>query len=137
MNTTGGGERRWCWSLLVACALAAGAARPALAQNKDAPPKLNKYTGDPAAIKEGRKLFMKYGCSACHGVGGGGGGMGPPLIDDQWRYGSDDGTLFKLITGQIPESKMPKVFELQEEDVWKILAYVRSLYAGDPDKVNW
>jgi hypothetical protein len=26
--------------------------------------------------------------------------------------------------------------ELKDDDVWKILAYVRSLYRGDPSKVN-
>ena len=122
--------------VLAAGALLAGAGRPGPAQAQDGQ-KRNKYSGDPAAIKEGRKLFMKFGCSACHGVNGGGGGMGPPLVDDVWQFGSDDATLFKLITGQIPESKMPKVFELQDEDVWKIMAYIRTLYAGDPSKVDW
>ena len=34
---------------------------------------------------------------------------------------------------------MPKVFRdvLSDEQVWKILAYVRSLYKGDPAKINW
>jgi hypothetical protein len=26
---------------------------------------------------------------------------------------------------------------LPDDDVWKILAYVRSLYQGDPSKINW
>jgi mono/diheme cytochrome c family protein len=99
--------------------------------------KLNKHTGDAAAIKEGRALYLQYGCSGCHGVGGGG-GMAPPITDDVWKFGSDDGTLFKLIKGQIPEQTMPKVYaNVPDEEVWKILAYVRSLYAGDPQKVDW
>jgi cytochrome c(L) len=103
-----------------------------------APQKLNPYTGDPAAIKEGRALYLQHGCSGCHGVGGGG-GMGPALLDDEWKFGSDDATLFKLIKGQIPEQTMPVVFgaELKDDEVWKILAYVRSLYRGDPSKINW
>jgi hypothetical protein len=34
---------------------------------------------------------------------------------------------------------MPSVFgkELQDDDAWKILAYVRSLYRGDPSQINW
>jgi cytochrome c(L) len=127
---------KWLPCLLAAGALLAGAIRPGLARGPESQ-RRNKYSSDPAAIKEGRKLFMKYGCSACHGLSGGGGGMGPPLMDDVWQFGSDDETLFKLITGQIPESKMPKVFELQDEDVWKIMAYIRTLYAGDPSKVDW
>jgi cytochrome c(L) len=101
--------------------------------------KLNPYTGQPEMIQEGRTLYLQNGCSGCHGVMGGG-GMGPPLIGTTtvWKYGSDDETLFKLIKGQIPEQKMPKVFGfLEDEKVWKILAYIRSLYKGDPTKINW
>jgi cytochrome c(L) len=102
------------------------------------PQKLNPYTGNPDAIKEGRTLFLQVGCSGCHGVGGGG-GMGPALLDDDWTFGSDDETLVKLIKGEIPQQTMPSVFgkELADDDVWKILAYVRSLYRGDPSKINW
>ncbi|HXH12550.1 MAG TPA: c-type cytochrome [Alphaproteobacteria bacterium] len=98
----------------------------------------NPYTGDPQAIKEGRALYLQYGCSGCHGVGGGG-GMGPALLDDTWTFGSDDATLFKLIKGEVPQQTMPAVFgqELKDDEVWKILAYVRSLYQGDPSKVTW
>jgi cytochrome c(L) len=100
--------------------------------------KLNKYTGNPEAIKEGRAIFLKYGCSGCHGVGGGG-GMGPPLVDDVWKFGSDDETLYKLIKGQIPNQTMPKVMgeQMTDDEVWKALAYIRSVYAGDPGKINW
>jgi cytochrome c(L) len=102
------------------------------------PNKLNPYTGDSEAIKQGRTLYLQIGCSGCHGVGGGG-GMGPALLDDEWKFGSDDETLFKLIKGEIPQQAMPAVFgkELPDDDVWKILAYVRSLYQGDPSKINW
>ena len=99
--------------------------------------KLNKYNGKPDAITEGRALFLKYGCSACHGVGGGG-GMGPPLTDDVWKFGSSDEVLYKLIKGQIPEATMPKVGEqLTDDEVWKVIAYIRSVYAGDPSKIDW
>ncbi len=99
--------------------------------------KINKYTGNAAAIQQGRALYLQYGCSGCHGVGGGG-GMAVPLLDDVWKFGSDDATLFKLIKGQIPEQTMPKVYNaMPDDEVWKILAYVRSLYAGDPQKVDW
>lgn len=43
-----------------------------------------------------------------------------------------------MITGQIPEQKMPKVLGFLEDDqVWKVITYIRSLYKGDPSKVNW
>ena len=93
---------------------------------------------DPEAIKEGRALFIKSGCSACHGVGGGG-GMGPPLLGYKWKFGGDDETLFRLIRGEIPRQTMPAVFGkvLKDEQIWKILAYIRSLYRGDPAEIVW
>ena len=99
---------------------------------------LNPYTGDPDAIKEGRALFIRSGCSGCHGVGGGG-GMGPPLLGYKWKFGGDDETLFRLIRGEIPRQTMPAVFGkvLKDEQIWKILAYIRSLYRGDPAEIVW
>jgi cytochrome c(L) len=99
--------------------------------------KLNPYTGNAEAIQQGRALYMQHGCAACHGVMGGG-GMGMPLLDDVWKFGSDDETLFKVIKGQIPQQTMPKIWEnLPDDDVWKMLAYIRSIYQGDPRRINW
>jgi mono/diheme cytochrome c family protein len=99
--------------------------------------KLNPFTGKPEAIQEGRGLWLQYGCSGCHGVMGGG-GMAMPVSDDTWKFGSDDETMYKLIKGQIEGQTMPKIFgAMPDEDLWKILAYVRSVYAGDKSKVNW
>jgi len=110
---------------------------PGSAQEQPKPKKLNPFTGNPAAIQEGRSLYLQNGCSACHGVMGGG-GMGVPLLDDVWVFGSDDATLFKLIKGQIPEQTMPKIFAgLEDDQVWKVIAYIRTLYRGDSSKVDW
>jgi len=99
---------------------------------------LNPYQGNGDAVKEGRALYLKNGCSGCHGVQGGG-GMAVPLLDDAWKFGGDDETLVKLIKGDIPDQTMPRVFKdvLSDDEVWKILAYIRSLYKGDPTKVVW
>ncbi len=103
----------------------------------DQPKLLNPFAGDPDAVKDGRRLFMSNGCSGCHGLGGGG-GMGKPILDDEWIFGSDDETLYKLIKGQIPQQTMPRTFAvLPDEQVWKLLSYVRSLYKGDPALINW
>jgi mxaJ protein len=114
---------------------------PAPAQSDaSAPPdfkKLNPFTDNSEGIAAGKKLYIQVGCQGCHG-GGGGGGMAASLIDDSWRFGSDDETLFKLIKGQIPEQTMPTVYSmLPDEQVWQILAFIRTLYIGDPAKKNW
>ena len=113
----------------------------------------NPYTGDPEAIKEGRTLFLSYSCNGCHG-GTGGGGMGPPINNEVWVYGSDDDTLFRLVTLGSDElqkqgyfrkgmetvvAPMPPVGQLVDSDehLWKIFAFVRSIYTGDPSRKNW
>lgn len=102
------------------------------------PPSGNPFAKSEDAVIEGRALYLKYGCAGCHGMGGGG-GMGKPIIDDEWRFGSDDVTLFKLVRGEIPEQTMPNVIgkAMTDEEVWKTLVYVRSVFAGDPGKINW
>jgi mono/diheme cytochrome c family protein len=98
----------------------------------------NPFAKSVEAVIEGRKLFLSYGCAACHGMGGGG-GMGKPIIDDEWVFAGDDKTLFKLIRGEIPNQTMPNTIGkgMTDEEVWKALVYVRSIYAGDASKIDW
>jgi mono/diheme cytochrome c family protein len=113
----------------------------------------NPYTDNAEAIKEGRGLFLSFSCNGCHG-GTGGGGMGPPINNVVWVYGSDDDTLFRLITLGSDElqkqgyfrkgmenvvAPMPPVGQLvkSDDDLWKILAFIRSIYTGDPSRRNW
>jgi mono/diheme cytochrome c family protein len=122
---------------------------------KDAPKGTlaNPYTDDPEKIKEGRQLFLSYSCNGCHG-GGGGGGICPPLSNDVWVYGSDDDTLFRLVTLGSDKlqaagyyrigmenvvAPMPPFGPLikSDDELWKILAFVRSIYDGDPKRRNW
>ncbi len=133
--------RRICFigALALGLGLMLGGPRDCVRAQKQAEPKkLNPFTGKPEAIKEGKDLYFLYGCNGCHG-GTGGGGMGRPIVDDEWTFGSDDETLFKLIQGQIPEQTMPDVFGavMTEEEIWKTLAFIRTLYKGDSSLVNW
>lgn len=109
----------------------------------------NPYQDTQADIVEqGRKLLLTYGCNGCHG-GGGGGGMCPPLINDTWVYGGDDDTLFRLVTlgsdelqkqGYVRKGRenvvgpMPPFGGIlkNSDDLWKIFAFMRSRYNGDP-----
>jgi len=105
-------------------------------QNGSEPQKLNPYTGKADAIAEGQELYKKFNCYACHGMAGGG-GMGPNLTDETWQTG--DGSDANLQT-QIKEGKgnMPPFKSLLTDDqVWKLIAFVRSLYKGSPETVRW
>ena len=102
-----------------------------------APAKNPFKAADVQAVAQGKALFLENACSGCHGAGGGG-GMGPSLIDDEWKFGSKDDVLYRQVKGEIAEATMPKVYStLSDDEVWKMLAYVRSLYAGDPTKIDW
>lgn len=110
---------------------------PVHAQNgATAPKKLNPYTGKTEAITEGQQLYKKFNCYGCHGMQGGG-GMGPNLTDETWQTG--DGSDLNVLSqvrdgkGQMPGYKMM----LNDDQAWKVIAFVRTLYKGDPKKVNW
>ncbi|HYB34249.1 MAG TPA: c-type cytochrome [Steroidobacteraceae bacterium] len=104
---------------------------------------------DAAAVPAGGKLWLSYGCNGCHG-GTGGGGMCPPVTNDIWVYGGDDDTLFRLVAygSQTLQSKgysrkaqenvvgpMPAMGQVVKttDDLWRILAWVRSNYHGVPE----
>lgn len=123
----------------IACAARAQGTDTASAQNPSAagqPEKLNPFTGDSVAIAEGRTLFLKYNCYGCHGTMGGG-GMGKAINDTEWAYGGDDASVFETIAAG-RQGGMPAFKEtIDEEDIWKIIAYIRSFYTGDPAAIVW
>ena len=113
----------------------------------------NPFTGDAKAIAEGHKIYMGNSCNGCHG-GGGGGGMCPPLTNQIWVYGSDDDTLFRLITQGSKDLQaagykrkgsenvvgpMPPYHDIitKEEDLWKIIAWIRSIWTHGDARKNW
>ena len=110
----------------------------------------NPYKDDDAtAVEAGRKAYFRAGCNGCHG-GNGGGGMCPPLTNDTWVYGGDDDTLFRLVSLGSDELQtkgytrtghenvvgpMPPMGAIvaTDDDLWHILAFVRSNYHGAPE----
>jgi mono/diheme cytochrome c family protein len=104
---------------------------------------------DAAVVDSGSKGYMRYGCNGCHG-GNGGGGICPPLTNDVWVYDGDDDTLFRLVAygTQVLQDKgysrkgmenvvgpMPAMGQVvqTDDDLWRILAFVRSNYHGAPE----
>lgn len=97
----------------------------------------NPFTGDSAAIAEGKKLWFKYNCYGCHGTEGGG-GMGASVIDASWVYGGDDASVFNTVkNGQGRMPPLGQIAQISDEEIWKIIAFMRSLYKGDPDEIVW
>jgi cytochrome c oxidase cbb3-type subunit III len=86
------------------------------------------------AVGEGKRLYEWFNCAGCHSPGGGG-GMGPSFMDAQWRYGDAPGSVFASIVEGRPMG-MPSFRErLNPSDVWKLVAYVRTLGRLTPKDV--
>jgi cytochrome c oxidase cbb3-type subunit III len=86
---------------------------------------VNPYEKNAYAVSEGQRLFSQYNCSGCHSHGGG--GMGPPLMDDQWIYGSEPENIFSTIVEGRPNGMPAFRGKLPNDQVWQLVAYVRSL----------
>jgi cytochrome c len=89
----------------------------------------NPYTNDPNAIAAGKQLYIQMNCAYCHGFDGGG-GMGPNLADDYWRFGGDDADIYKTIYEGRGQGMPAWGASLSESDIWKIIAYIRTLGGG-------
>ena len=85
----------------------------------------NPYEDNAYAVSEGKTLFGQMNCSGCHSHGGG--GIGPPLTDDEWIYGSDPQNIFSTITEGRPGGMPSYRGKLPNYQVWEIVAYVRAL----------
>lgn len=114
----------------------------------------NPYAKNPDMAKWGQKRYMGNSCNGCHG-GTGGGGMCPPISNETWVYGSDDDTLFRLIVLGSDELQkqlgvarkgrenvvgpMPAFGGIikTDDEVWRIISFLRTTYRGDPSRVNW
>jgi cytochrome c oxidase cbb3-type subunit 3 len=77
-------------------------------------------------ISEGKRLFNNYNCSGCHSNGGGG-GMGPALIDDKWIYGDGPENLFATIVEGRPNGMPAWKGKIPDAQVWQIVAYIQSM----------
>ncbi|HEX9108709.1 MAG TPA: c-type cytochrome [Longimicrobiales bacterium] len=96
----------------------------------------NPYTGNPERIAAGKALWFKMSCYGCHGTMAGG-GMGPNLTDAEWRYGGDDTSVFTTIKYGRPGGMPVWGAKLSDDEIFTVMAYIRSLYKGDPSTKVW
>jgi cytochrome c oxidase cbb3-type subunit 3 len=83
------------------------------------------YSENAYAVSQGKTLFNVFNCSGCHFQGGG--GIGPPLMDDQWIYGSNPENIFETITEGRPNGMPSFGGKIVPDQIWQITAYVRSM----------
>lgn len=84
------------------------------------------------AISQGKRFFRWFNCSGCHAAGGGG-GMGPPLMDAGWRYGHEPAQVFATIMEGRPNGMPAFRGKVTDEQAWQLVAYVRSLSGQVPN----
>jgi cytochrome c oxidase cbb3-type subunit 3 len=94
-------------------------------------PRAALYDNNAPALAEGQSLYNQMNCVGCHSHGGG--GMGPPLMDDEWRYGGRIDQIVASIAQGRPNGMPSWRAKLTPDQMWKIAAYVRSM-SGQPSK---
>jgi cytochrome c oxidase cbb3-type subunit III len=83
------------------------------------------YDQNAWAVSQGKRLFSWMNCVGCHSNGGG--GMGPPLMDDEWIYGAEPENIFSTIIEGRPNGMPAFRGKLTNDQVWQLVAYVRAL----------
>jgi putative heme-binding domain-containing protein len=110
--------------LLVLVQVGAGAQAP-----REIPEK-NPLEGNPDAIRTGMGMF-RVRCADCHGMDAT--GVRGPDLTQVWASGRTDHGLFRTVRSGVPGTEMPAIgVRSPDEDVWKILAYLRTLAAPAP-----
>lgn len=84
------------------------------------------------AQQVGRRLFINH-CTACHGVGGGGGYGFPNLTDDEWLWGEDFAAIKQTILGGRSGIMVPWGAALGEDGVQETAHYVRQVAGLEHD----
>ncbi len=94
------------------------------------PPVENPYANNAHAIAEGQRLYTWFNCIGCHFNGGG--GIGPPLMDEAWIYGGEADQIFASIVEGRPNGMPAFRGRLTDQQVWQITAYVQTLSGNAP-----
>ena len=93
-------------------------------------PRAAAYERNAFAIAEGQQLFNWMNCVGCHAHGGG--GMGPALMDGQWRYGGRIDQIAASIAEGRPNGMPAWRSKLTNQQIWQLAAYVRTLSGQVP-----
>jgi cytochrome c oxidase cbb3-type subunit 3 len=93
-------------------------------------PENSPFQENAYGISEGKRIYEQVNCVGCHAHGGG--GMGPPLMDDEWIYGSHPANIFETIVEGRPNGMPSWRNKLTDTQVWQLVAYVQSMSGQAP-----
>jgi cytochrome c oxidase cbb3-type subunit III len=88
----------------------------------------NPFRDNAFALSEGKRLYTAYNCVGCHAQGGG--AIGPALMDHRWIYGSRADQIYSTIIEGRPNGMPAFGGRIPEDQVWQLVAYVRSMSVG-------
>ena len=108
--------------------------QPGVAQPTPTPTIEGLYEDNAWAVAEGKRLYEWFNCVGCHAHGGG--GMGPPLMDEKWIYGSSPQNIFNTIVEGRPNGMPSFRGKLNNQQLWQIGAYVRSMSGQLPKDIS-
>jgi cytochrome c oxidase cbb3-type subunit 3 len=125
-------ESRPFRDLPVAAARAQSETQTSLYAGEASPPTgtLSPFQENAWGIGEGKRLYQQFNCSGCHAQGGG--GIGPALMDDEWRYGFTPANIYSAIVEGRPNGMPSYRNKLADAQVWQLVAYVQSLSGQTP-----
>ena len=98
-----------------------------------ADPRIDRFEKSAWHVGEGQRLYTEFNCVECHAHGGG--GIGVPLIDDEWIYGSSSPQIVATLIQGRPNGMPSYRRLLTEQQMWQIAAYVRSMAGQVPKDV--
>src|SRR6476620_11222198 len=91
------------------------------------------YENNAYHITQGGRLFRWFNCNGCHANGGG--GIGPALMDAEWRYGGSIDQIHASIAQGRPNGMPSFGGKIPDDQIWQIAAYVRTLSGNAPKYV--
>ena len=92
-------------------------------------PAANPFAADQEAIRTGMGLY-RIRCADCHGIDAR--GVRGPDLTQVWASGRTDQGLFDTVRDGVPGTAMQPVRRIRDDELWKLLAYLRTLAAPAP-----
>jgi cytochrome c oxidase cbb3-type subunit 3 len=89
-----------------------------------------EYENNAYHLSQGKKLYAWFNCNGCHANGGG--GSGPPLMDDKWIYGGGIEQIVATIREGRPNGMPSFRGKIPDDQIWELAAYVRSMSGNVP-----
>ena len=87
----------------------------------------NPLADDAKAVDAGKNIYRGR-CAVCHGIDAKG-YRGSDLTTGDWIHGGSDSQIFATIARGITGTEMPANVNMSEEEVWMVIAYLRTLSA--------